>query len=205
MWKFVPIHYLKRFVLRSCLAVIAGATLVRGATYLYGHAHTWTSVESVQPRRMVIVFGAGVRNGLPTAMLYDRVATAVDLYNAGKVHTLLMSGENAGPQHDETAVMRQTALQLGVPEQDILVDGGGLSTFDTCVRARDLLALQGEPVTLVTQSFHLDRSLSLCNAVGVPAWGFAADRRGYASLWFNQVREIPATIKAAWDILIWKI
>ena len=190
-----------RFLTRLVMLCLAITGLARATSYWVGHDRVWREPADVQPSRVAIVFGAGVRNGLPTAMLYDRVASAADLYRAGKVRTLLLSGENAGAQHDETAVMRQTALQLGVPDHDILLDGAGLSTFETCLRARDAFDLRGENVILVTQAFHLDRALLLCNAVGVPAQGFSADRRAYAGVWFNNARELPATVKAMWDIL----
>ena len=68
-----------------------------------------------QPR-IAIVFGAGLeRNGAPTPILYDRVATAVDLYKAGRVSKLLLTGDNRFMDYNEPEVMRQTALQLGVP------------------------------------------------------------------------------------------
>ena len=192
---------MKRFLAWCCCLGLALTVLARAGTFAYARGRVWHAPASVQPSRVAIVFGAGVRNGLPTAMLYDRVASAVDLYKAGKVRTLLMSGEDAGATHNETAAMRQTALQLGVPDGDIVLDGEGLSTFETCVRARDAFGLRGESVILVTQAFHLDRALLLCNALGVPAQGYVADRRPYAGVWFNNLREIPATVKAVWDIL----
>jgi len=191
------------FLLLALMAAVV-ALGARVIVAMYARQHVWHSIDAAQATNVAIVFGAGVRNGLPTAMLYDRVAAATELYKLGKVETLLMSGENAGPQHDETEVMRRTALQLGVPEKDIMLDGNGLSTFDTCLRARDVFGLRGQRITLVTQTFHLDRAVFVCNALGMPAEGYPADLRPYTGVWFNQLREIPATVKAIYDIAVWR-
>src|SRR5688572_26609370 len=75
------------------------------------------------PNHVALVFGAGLnRAGGPSAILYDRVVTAVDLYNEGKVSKLLMTGDNGEVNYNEGEAMRQTALQLGVPDEDIVLD-----------------------------------------------------------------------------------
>ena len=51
-------------------------------------------------------------------MLYDRVATAADLYKANKVAKLLMTGDNSEVDHNEVEAMRRTAVQLGVPDSE---------------------------------------------------------------------------------------
>jgi SanA protein len=141
-----------------------------------------------------------VRNGYPTAMLYDRVASAVELYKLGTVHTLLMSGDSRYVTYDETAAMRRTALQMGVPAAAIQVDPAGRSTYDTCYRAKKLFGV--EHAVLVTQAFHLDRALMLCASFGIDASGLAADRRPYRSIWWNRLRELPATLNALIELYV---
>ncbi|HTP09444.1 MAG TPA: hypothetical protein VMP08_14415, partial [Anaerolineae bacterium] len=51
---------------------------------------------------VAIVFGAGLTpSGEPTAALYDRVATAVDLYQRGLVKKLLLTGDNRVVDYNE--------------------------------------------------------------------------------------------------------
>ena len=91
------------------------------------------SVESAPAKRVAIVFGAGLwRDGSPTPVLRDRVATAAQLYLAGKVEKLLMSGDNRFADYNEPAAMQAYAMQLGVPEEDIVLDYAGRRTYDTC-------------------------------------------------------------------------
>ncbi len=163
------------------------------------------SVLTAPTERVAIVFGAGLwRDGRPTAVLYDRVATAVDLYQAGKVGKLLLSGDNRFEDYNEPAAMRQTALDLGVPDNALVLDFAGRSTYDTCYRARAIFGLTR--AVLVTQSFHLPRALFICDALGIQATGVSADRRYYlrrSQAWWN-FREIFATANAMWDVTIAK-
>ena len=159
------------------------------------------TVEQIEPRRVVIVFGAGLwRDGSPTPVLRDRVATAAELYFAGKAEKLLMSGDNRYEDYNEPGAMKEYALSLGVPEEAIVLDYAGRRTYDTCYRARDIF--QVESAILVTQQFHLDRALYICNQLGVPATGVPADRRTYRreSLNYWRARELFATFTAMLDV-----
>ena len=165
-----------------------------GRVYQVGDAPT---------RRVAIVFGAGLwRDGSPTPVLRDRVATAAELYFAGKVEKLLMSGDNSYVEYNEPQAMKDYALELGVPEEDIVLDYAGRRTYDTCYRARDIFGINS--AILVTQDFHLPRALFLCNTLGVQAVGVSADMRTYRqrSQFYWNLREVPATVVAVWDVYI---
>ncbi|MCS6909018.1 MAG: YdcF family protein [Anaerolineales bacterium] len=164
------------------------------------HIH---AVADVPPTRVAIVFGAGLRrDGRPAAVLYDRVLTAVELYRAGKVKKLLFSGDNRFEYYNEPGAMRAVALELGVPDSDIVLDYAGRRTYDSCYRARAIFGVT--EATLVTQAFHLPRALFLCEALGLSATGVAADRREYrrSSLIFWNLREVLATVAAVWDVVV---
>ena len=161
------------------------------------------SVDSAPGERVAIVFGAGLqRNGSASPVLYDRVATAAALYQAGKVSRLLLSGDNSYLNYNEPQAMMAAALQLGVPESALVMDYAGRSTYDTCYRARAIFGLTH--ALLVTQAFHLPRALYLCDALGVSGVGVAADRRAYAqrAVDFWNFREVFATAAAWWDVNI---
>ena len=153
--------------------------------------------------RVAIVFGAGLtRRGTVTRVLHDRVATAAELYHAGKVSQLLLSGDNRAADYNEPAAMRAAALELGVPDTAIVLDPAGTSTYATCYRARSVYGL--ESALLVTQEFHLPRALFLCDALGVQPTGVSADRRFYREqvLAFWNFREVFATAAAVWDVVV---
>jgi SanA protein len=172
----------------------------RVITYLYAYPRTFSS-KNAPISSVAIVFGAGLwRDGSPTPVLRDRVFTASELYFAGKVKKILMSGDNRTEFHNEPEAMRQYALSLGVPDDDIVLDYAGWRTYDTCYRAKSIFDI--ENAILVTQAFHLDRAIYTCNNLGLPAVGVIADQREYRKrslLWWNS-REIPATLVALWEV-----
>lgn len=151
--------------------------------------------------RVALVFGAGLARGRrPSPVLYDRVATAADLYRTGRVRKLLLSGDNSFVEYNEPEVMRATARSLGVPDEDIVLDYAGRRTYDSVYRARDIFEVTRAVV--VTQAFHIDRALYLCDALGIDAVGVDADRRAYgdqAEAWWS-LREVPATAVAVLDV-----
>jgi vancomycin permeability regulator SanA len=172
----------------------------RLVTGLYARGLVFTAA-SAPIRRAAIVFGAGLRrNGTATPVLYDRVAAAAELYFAGKVEKLLMSGDNRFVDYNEPWVMRGVALELGVPEADIVLDYAGRRTYDTCYRAKAIFGLQ--EAILVTQGFHLPRALYTCNQLGLPSEGVSADLRAYhrRSMLYWNLREFLATAAALWDV-----
>lgn len=174
--------------------------LPRLVTGVYAWPRTH-SVEATPARPVAIVFGAGLRrDGSPSPVLRDRVSAAARLYFAGKVDKLLMSGDNLDISHNEPGAMREYALSLGVPDQDIVLDYAGQRTYDTCYRALHIFEV--EQAVLVTQAFHLPRAIYTCNMLGVDAIGVAADPRQYISraLAYWHARELPATLVALYEV-----
>lgn len=189
------------FVFLAVLGLVLGIA-PRLLTRFYAGPRLY-ALETSPSEPVAIVFGAGLyRNGSPTPVLRDRIETAADLYRAGKVEKLLMSGDNSTPNYNEPGAMRDFALDLGIPEQDIILDYAGRRTYDTCYRAREIFHL--DSAILVTQSFHLPRALYTCNALGISAVGVSADLRQYRrfSRTFWNLRETVATTVALWEIYV---
>ena len=181
---------------------ILSLTLPRLVTGLYSRSRIFTEAD-IPAKRAAIVFGAGLwRDGSPTPVLRDRVITAANLYLDGKVEKILMSGDNSVVEYNEPFAMRDFALSLGVPEDDIVLDYAGRRTYDTCYRAKAIFGLT--EAILVTQSFHITRAIYICNQLGVAALGVSAENQVYrrSSLIYWNIRESLATIAAFWDVHI---
>jgi vancomycin permeability regulator SanA len=158
--------------------------------------NSMTEIRAEEPKRVGIVFGARVWDGgVPSHSLYDRVLTAVELYRAGRVGKLLMSGDRRDDSYDEPAAMKKMALEHGVPEADIVVDNDGKRTFDTCYRAREIFDVR--KAVLVTQDYHQPRAVYLCSRLGIDAVGITANRRRYDSERYFNFREF-FSVPSAW-------
>jgi len=154
------------------------------------------------PQRVAIVLGAKVQeNGEPSNALNDRIVTAVELYRAGRVKKILMSGDNPTENYDEPTAMKATAIKLGIPEGDIILDFAGRRTYDTCYRAREIFEVK--KAVVVTQKFHLPRTLYLCNNLGVDSIGVTANRRRYEGEDYWAYREFFSTASAWFEVNIW--
>ncbi|HOA23039.1 MAG TPA: ElyC/SanA/YdcF family protein [Aggregatilineales bacterium] len=197
-----------RTLIKIILIVILLAAIfpfaARAAVTLWAMRHTYSADEAPE-RRVALVLGARVyRSGRLSAMLADRVSAAADLYHAGRVDMLLMSGDNSRPDYNEPDAMREYAVSLGVPREAIHVDYGGRRTYDSCYRARHIFGV--EDAVVVTQEFHLPRAVMLCRGLGIDAVGVGADYQrphGYSrrSLTYSRIREIPATAMAVIDLV----
>lgn len=191
---------------QAIMAILAAGSLLlvlaRLVTAIFAWPRTYR-VESAPAQRVAIVFGAGLwRDGSPTPVLRDRVATAAELYFSGKVQKILMSGDNRFVYYNEPGAMHTYARELGVPGEAIVLDYAGRRTYDTCYRARQIFGVK--QAILVTQGFHLPRAIYTCNQLGLPAIGVPSDLRAYrrsAELYWN-LREIPATLVALWEVHI---
>lgn len=128
-----------------------------------------TAAQVPGPRTAAIVFGAGLVDGKPTPALADRVHGAVELYRQGTVGHLLMTGDNSAVQYDEPTAMEDQAVAEGVPANAITRDRAGFSTYESCLRARDVFGVHD--AVLVTQDYHLARALFSCRELGIDAVG----------------------------------
>lgn len=158
-------------------------------------------IADVQPHSTAIILGASVlRNGDPSDALRDRILSGVDLYKAGLVDKLLMSGDDGEYHVNEIDTMKTTAVEAGVPEEDILSDGRGYRTYESCKRAIEVLGVSDAVV--VTQRFHLGRALFLCNELGIDAVGYVADRQTYVRNEYFWLRDLAASVKAFSDVYL---
>jgi SanA protein len=195
----------KLFSIILLICIVLGLLILiipRFVSAAYARGKVFT-VSTAPVRRVAIVFGAGLyRNGSATPVLADRVTAAANLYFAGKVEKLLMSGDNRFVDYNEPEAMRKLAVSLGVPNDAIVLDYAGRRTYDTCYRAKAIFKV--DQAILVTQAFHMPRALYLCNRLGVDAIGVESDLRTYQkiSLLNWNTRELFAMAAAIWDVNI---
>jgi vancomycin permeability regulator SanA len=137
-----------------------------------------SEVATVPTSSVALVFGAGLnRDGTPSDALADRVQTALELYQAGKVQKILMSGDNGSTDYDEVSSMKRYAVAHGVPAQDVVLDYAGFRTYDSCYRAQAIFGVRN--VIAVSQAFHLPRIIYTCQALGINTVGVSASKRPY--------------------------
>lgn len=142
----------------------------------------------------ILILGAGIgKNNQPSQMLEDRLKQGIALYQAGVSDKLLMSGDHGRKNYDEVNVMKQYAIDAGVPSEDIFMDHAGFSTYESLYRARDIF--QAGRIVIVTQSYHMFRALYVGKGLGLKVYGVTSDPREYAGQTKRELREVLARFK----------
>jgi SanA protein len=190
--------YFKRMSLLVFVLILSVLGLNLGI-YFYARKHIYKDIDNVPPAYTAIVLGAGARNHKVSSVLQDRLETALALYKKGKVKRLLLTGDHGRKEYDEVNTMKDYLVARGVPEKDIFLDHAGFDTYDSMFRAKELFEVRDAIV--ITQDFHLNRSLFLARNLGLDASGFAADRRVYNGRKYYAFREKFTICKAAFDVL----
>jgi SanA protein len=193
VWKNTPIRVsLMLFIL---LLFFLGASIFILSFHVENSMKKYiTTPENAPHAHTAIVLGAYVDpDGALSGMLEDRVLTAVELYNAGKVKKLLMTGDHGEVSYDEVNNMRLYAEKKGVPPEDVFMDHAGFKTYESMYRADKVFHVKSALV--VTQRFHLSRAVFLARARGIDARGVIADKARYWRVEYNEMREIPARAK----------
>ncbi len=161
----------------------------------------FTEVTSVKKSYTGLVLGARVyKSGGLSLILKDRVETALKLYQSKKIKRFLLSGDHGTKSYDEVNAMKNYLVNLGVPEKDIFLDHAGFDTYDSLVRAKKIFLVND--VIIITQKFHLKRSLFIANNTGLNAQGFVCDSHNYGIAKTMFIREKLANIKAFIEIFL---
>ncbi len=182
-------------------ALILGAPITaRLAMHSAARGRVYSDAGRVPKCRVALVLGAGVHpDGTLSTLLQDRVDAGIALYEAGKIEKLLMSGDNSVVHYNEPQRMMEYAVSQGVPQEDVGMDFAGRRTYDSVYRAKHIFGL--EEIIIVSQRFHLDRAVFLCDRLGVAGCGFAADKPHHDNP-KAAVREVPACLSALADVYI---
>jgi vancomycin permeability regulator SanA len=159
---------LARFVAEAALA---GALAVSGANIWVGVAargRAFSAVEAVPARAIAIVPGTPTSRKQVNAALLGRLQGALELYRAGRVRAILVSGIET-EKDPETSAMRRWLEDRGIPSRDIMSDARGTRTRATMARATQVFGV--ENAVVCTERMHMARALFLARQSGIDAVG----------------------------------
>ncbi len=187
------------------LAVVVVLAVVAGpAIWVHAYSRVWvTTAERVPDVPVALVLGARVYpDGMPSPFLARRLDIAADLYAAGTVRVLLVSGDNSRATYDEVGAMTDYLVARGVPRGKVVADHAGFDTYDSCVRARDIWGVRRAIV--VSQRYHLPRAVAICRSIGIEAFGVGDDsaRHDSGRTRSGTLREFGADIKAVGQVIL---
>ena len=133
-------------------------------------------IDTIPNKEYAIVFGAWVNEDHSLSdITRERVEAGIELYKSQKVEKLFFSGDNRSNQQAEE--MANYAIKSGVNAKDIMLDKLGIDTNDTCKHFAEI-SLSG---ILVTQGYHLPRTMLMCETSKINIVGLAVDKLGILS------------------------
>ena len=175
-----------------CLGTINAIVILKSKPYILKGSKA-ADLEDVD---CVLVLGCAVWNSQTLSpMLEDRVKTGLSLFESGVSDRLLMSGDHGKENYDEVNHMKQYCVDKGIDPDIIFLDHAGFSTYESMYRAKEIFGVK--KMIVVTQGYHLYRAVYIARALGVEAYGVAADLQDYALVTDikNNLRETLARVK----------
>ena len=191
----------------TAAALIAALEAVLTAGWLVGQTspRVYSSVNDIPAREVGMVLGTSeYSNGRLNPVLAGRLQAAADLYHAGKVQILVVSGADYSEKlYNEISAMTRGLVARGVPEDAIVGDGKGLRTLDSILRMRDVF--EYDDFITISQREHCERALYLADHHGISTIGFEAGIAPglYLNEWLGSaIRASLSNVKAILDIAI---
>jgi uncharacterized SAM-binding protein YcdF (DUF218 family) len=149
---------------------------------------------------VIVVMGAAVRQGgLPSPALTHRVRHAVALFHRGITEHLILTGGIGDHPPSEARVMKRLALQRNVPEKSIVLEETATNTLESAIACASIIRRWNWlTVLIVTDHYHLFRTIMAFRAVGIKATGSFPTTREADTLWrrwfFRHMREGVAVL-----------
>lgn len=188
----------------SFLSLLLLSLIIFGADYwVKSNAveKNFTSTLSISKNKVGLLLGTGKfnRNGYINAYYQYRIDAAIKLYKAGKIKSILISGDNSRKDYDEPSLMKEDLVKRGVPANVIYLDYAGFRTLDSIVRAKKIFGQS--KITVISQKFHNERAIFLGESFGLDIIGFNAKSVSVKYGYKTQVREKLARVKMLIDIV----
>ncbi|WP_353250170.1 ElyC/SanA/YdcF family protein [Salinisphaera sp. T31B1] len=140
------------------------------------------------------------RYGNQNLLFTHRMMAAAELYAAGRVRHLLVSGSNPDRTYNEPRKMYQALRRLGVPDAAITLDFAGFRTLDSIVRANRIFGL--ESYIVVSQRYHDYRALFIADHYGIDAVAYIRPEEDRRQPLRTEAREYLARVKAVVDLFL---
>jgi SanA protein len=158
------------------------------------------SVELIPENTVGLLLGTSklLKSGNPNQYFFNRVNAAVELFEAGKIRTIVISGDNSKKHYNEPQDMKDELVKRGIPENKIYLDYAGFRTFDSMYRMREIFGQK--KFTIISQKFHNQRAVYIGNSLGQNTIGYNAKDVDAYNGFKTKLREKFARVKVLIDL-----
>lgn len=160
----------------------------------------YDNITETPSKKVGLLLGTAkyVKGGWINLYYTHRITAAVELYKAGKIEYILISGDNGRESYDEPTLMKEDLMAAGIPESAIYLDYAGFRTLDSVVRCKIIF---GElDILVISQQFHNERAVYIARAKGMQAIGYNARDVNAKYGFKTRIREYLARTKMFLDL-----
>lgn len=167
---------------------------------------TFDNLSDVPTREIGLLLGTSpiTPDGAHNYYFDNRMKAAADLYHAGKIRRILVSGGDytMTEKHgcDEPTAMRYSLVAHNVPDTCIIEHWQGWRTINSIEAVKNLYDF--DSITIISQKYHNERALYQADHFGINAVGYNAEPSPITSSRIrNTIREYLARVKLFLDLL----
>lgn len=159
----------------SLISILILFVIIGFYVFILIYFNQWISNISCIPRSdWLLVLGAGLEiNDRPSPILEDRLISAITYARKFNPKHIILSGTKKKPDYNEPAAMLNFLLSEGIDRDSIVLDESGFSTYHSCVNLRN--KYNPENIVIISQHFHLYRSLMISRLMGLQSFGLVAN------------------------------
>lgn len=194
--------WVKRIILLGFALLLTVAGLITYANMLpvlAARGRLFDEIDNLPAAKVGLVFGTTDNfKGRENRYFRYRIDAAVKVWNAGKVETLIVSGDNREKNYNEPEKMKAALVARGLPKDRIICDYAGLRTFDSVVRAKKIFG--ADTILFISQRFQNERAIYLAKALSMEAYGFNAEDVEFRAGFKTKIREVGARVKMWLDV-----
>jgi len=189
-----------KIVLIGVLSVVAVIGSMNAWILIDTSNYVYSDIETVPFNSVGMVLGTSrmTRTGNPNQHFVTRMDAAAELYHAGKIQHIILSGDNMTRYYDEPKAMKAELLLRGVPDYSMTLDTAGFRTFDSVVRLKQVFGVNS--CTIISEKYHVHRAVFISRHHDLNAIAYAADDVPFIYGIRSRSREILARVKAVLDI-----
>ena len=191
---------IKWSILTGTILIFAVIVCANYAVRHTAKAFIYQNIDSIPQNKAGLLLGTSklLRSGLPNQYFQNRIQATVDLYKAGKIEVVVISGDNSRKGYNEPEDMKSELMLRGIPEDKIYLDYAGFRTLDSVVCMEKIFGQKS--FTIISQKFHNQRAIYIAHAKGLQVVGYNAEDVNAYSGFKTQLREKFARVKLFLDL-----
>ncbi len=133
---------------------------------------------------VAIVLGAAAYEGEVSPVYRERINHGITLYKEGFVEKIIVTGGiGEGNVKSDAYYAKEYAVQMGVPEDDILTEDTSTITEENLENAKLIMEQKGyETAIIVSDPLHMKRAMLLAKDAGIEGYSSPTPTTRYQSL-----------------------